>query len=177
MKKIVLVPFFAILLAGCNEIENKSQAVSESFDCKSNLSKWLRECTYELAKNQPNEVQWFNSIGANEATFMPVSNPTEEIFQKCHSIQPLSDRDVPVYKKCLEDCISEIQSINQSDTREEVNKLLQQNGGISTPEAAIYSHSKCEVLKVRIEFVFQKDKDGRAKFDKMIKSKLCLCRI
>jgi len=166
MKKILLISIFGILLAGCAELKTKSQAVPESSDCKSNLAKWLSKCTIELVKIQPNEVHTFNNIGSNDAEFIPVENPAEEIFQKCQNILPLSAKEIPVYRKCLEHCISELQSINESYTQGQVNKLLQQNGGLSSPGAAIYSHPVCDTLKVRIEYNFQRDAaSGRAIFD------------
>lgn len=124
-----------------------------------------------MAGSQSNEIPLLSSIRANDVSFIPTSNPTVEIFQKCQSIKPLSAKDVPVYKKCLEQCIGEIKSINTNTTRGEVNKLLQQNGGISTAQAAIYSHQVCDVLKVRVEFEFQRDEDGRAKFNENDKVK------
>ena len=153
MKKINLVPVFAILLAGC------------AAECKSDFSNWLRDCTNKIAQNQQNETYTFNGIGANDAKFIPVNNPAEEIFQKCQSIQPLANKDTAAYKKCLKKYISQIQSINSNNTRAEVNKILQQNGGVFSPQSAIYSHPNCEVLKVRVEFEFQRDENGRAKFD------------
>jgi hypothetical protein len=113
---------------------------------------WLEECANKLHHNQRNEVRWFNSIGANDVTFIPEVNPSEEIFLKCTSVKPLSADKSIIYKKWLEDRIAEIQSITAGTTRGRVNQLLCQNGGISTPRAAIYSHIECPVLKVRIEF-------------------------
>ena len=171
MKKILLISFFAILLTGCKGIKYKSKTAVKSSECNSNLSKWLQECTNELAKNQPNETHSFNGIRANDAVFIPVSNPAEEIFEKCQNIRPLSAKDVTIYKKCLKECIAEMQSINQYNTRAEVNKFLQQNGGLFSAQASIYSHPICDVLKVVIEFEFGKDQDGRAKFNENDKVK------
>ena len=171
MKKISLIILITMLLFGCNQLENKPKTVSELSNCKSNLSKWLQDCTHEIVRTQSNEIQSFNSIGSNDTSFIPTSNPAEEIFQKCQSIKPLSAKDEPVYKKCLEQCISEIKSIDTNTTRGEVNKLLQQNGGLSSPQAAIYSHLECDVLKVRVEFEFQRDEDGRAKYNENDKVK------
>ena len=165
MKTTLSILLFLILMVGCTEIENKFQTTAASPYCKPRLSKWLQGCTIELAKHQTDEIHLFNDVGSNDAMFIPTNNPTEEIFQKCQSIQPLSAKDVPIYKECLENCISEMQSINQSTTREEVNNLLQQNGGLYSAQEAIYSHLECDVLKVRVEFEFQKDKDGRAEFN------------
>ena len=106
----------------------------------------------ELAGSQESEVQWFSGIGANDVEFMPQVNAVDEIFRKCNSIKPLSVDEVPIYKAWLEDRISEIQSITADTTRSQLNQYLLQNGGISTPNVAIYSHKKCKVLKVRIEF-------------------------
>ena len=170
---LILYPFvfFTVLIVSCTGLENKLQTTAESSECKLRLSKWLRECTIELVKNQPDETQWFNNIGANNAEFIPASNPAEEIFQKCQSIQPLSVKEVPIYEKCMEDCISEMQSINQNTTHREVNQLLRQNSGIFSPQAAIYSHSICDVLKVRIEFEAQPDENSRLKFNENDKVK------
>ena len=153
MKKITLVPVFAILLAGC------------ATECKSDISIWLQDCTKNISQNKPDKTNTFNGIKANDAIFIPVNNPADEIFQKCQSIQPLSNKDASIYKKCLKKYISQIQSINSNNTRAEVNKILQQNGGVFSPQSAIYSHPNCEVLKVRVEFEFQRDENGRAKFD------------
>ncbi len=165
MKAISLAMFLTVLLTGCPGSDSKLQVTSKSLECKSNLSKWLRDCTSKMAENQSNKIHMFNGIGSNDAKFIPKDNPAEEIFQKCQSIQPLSAKDVSAYKKCLEKCIQEMKSINRDSTRKEVNKIFKQNGGISSPQAAIYSHPICEVLKVRVEFSAMKDETGRAKFD------------
>ena len=164
MRILSLIIFITILSTGC-------KTTTESSNCKPLLAKWLRECTSELAKNQPTETYIFNGVGANDIKFIPKSNPAEEIFNKCKSIRPISAREIPVYKKCLKDCISEIQSINQINTRGEVNKLLRQNGGIFSPQAAIYSHSVCDVLKVRVDFEVRKDENGRTKLSENDKVK------
>jgi hypothetical protein len=152
MKKIILTMLFALLLAGCTDSDTKHQLTAESSGCTSGLSRWLQTCVNELARNQTSEVRQFNGIGANDVTFMPKANPAEEIFLKCESVESLSADKAIIYKKCLEDCISEIQSITAGTTRGKVNQILRQNGGVFTPGAAIYSHRDCAVLKVRIEF-------------------------
>jgi hypothetical protein len=119
---------------------------------------WLQTCVNELARNKTNEVRWFNGIGANDVKFIPEVDPAEEIFRKCESVKPLSADKVSIYKKWLEDRISEIQSINVGSTRKQVNQILLQNGEIFTPSAAIYSHKDCQALKVRIEFEPVSDK-------------------
>ncbi len=128
-------------------------------------AKWLQTCVVELAGKQESQVQFFSGMGANDVEFMPHVNPVDEIFRKCNSIKPLSADEVPNYKAWLEDRISEIQSINADTTRSQVNQYLLQNGGISTPNAAIYSHNECKVLKVRIEFRTDPDKQQKLVFD------------
>jgi len=128
-------------------------------------AKWLQTCVVELARNQENQVQWFSGMGANDVEFMPQVNAVDEIFRKCNSVKPLSVDEVPIYKAWLEDRISEIQTITADTTRSQVNQYLLQNGGISTPNAAIYSHKECKVLKVRIEFKPEPDKQQKLVFD------------
>lgn len=171
MKARVINILFAILLVGCVDYETKHEISAESSNPIGGLSQWLRRCTNKLANNQPNEVRWFNGIGANDVEFMPVVNPAEEIFQKCESIEPLSADVASVYKKCLENCISEIQSITKDSTRGKVNRLLRQNGGLFSSRAAIYSHMMCEVIKVRIEFEPEPNEDGRSKLSENDKVK------
>jgi len=152
MKKIILTILFAILLAGCTDFDAKSKLTTESSGCTSGLSRWLQTCVNELARNQTNKVSRFNGIETNDVTFMPKTNPAEEIFLKCESVEPLSADKASIYKKCLEDYICEIKSITAGTTRGKVNQILRQNGGLFTPGAAIYSHRDCAVLKARIEF-------------------------
>jgi hypothetical protein len=120
--------------------------------CASEPALWLDACAIELYRNQRNEVRWFNGIGANDVAFIPKVNPPEEIFLKCESVKPLSSDKASIYKKWLEERISEIQSITAGTTRREAGKILFQNGGFSTKYAAVYSHIECTVLKARIEF-------------------------
>jgi hypothetical protein len=127
-------------------------------------AKWLQTCVYELAGNQENQVQWFSGMGANDVAFMPQVNAVDEIFRKCNSVKPLSVDQVPIYKAWLKDRISEIQSITAGTTRSQLNQYLLQNGGLSTPKAAIYSHKECNVLKVRIEFKPDLDKQQQLIF-------------
>ena len=151
---------FALLLVGCQKADTKPQpsdcrvfrSTPEGKICVSEQSLWLQTSAYELARNQINEVRWFNGIGANDAIFIPKTDPAEEIFLKCNSVNPLSADKASIYQKWLRDRISEIQSITPVQTRRKVNQILRQNGGIFTPSAIIYSHKECDVLKVRIEF-------------------------
>jgi hypothetical protein len=172
MKTIILIILSVVLLAGCTNCDTKSQIKAESSNCTSGLSRWLQTCVNELARNRKSESRWFNNIGANDVIFMPKTNPAEEIFLKCESVEPLSADKASIYKKCLEDYICEIQSITAgTTTRGKVNQLLLQNGGISTPKAAIYSHIERPVLKVRIEFEPNSDEHARYPFNENDKVK------
>lgn len=128
-------------------------------------AKWLKTCVVELARKQESREQWFSGMGANDVEFMPQVDPVDEIFRKCNGVKSLSADELPLYKAWLEDRISEIQSINADTTRSQVNQCMLQNGGISTPEVAIYSHKECKVLKVRIEFKQDPDKQQQLAFD------------
>jgi len=158
--KIFLNLVFAFLLVGCQKSDTKPQSsdcrmfrfTPEGKICISEQSLWLEKCVVELVRNKSNEVRWFNGIGANDATFIPKTNPAEEIFLKCNSVNPVSADKAPIYQKWIQDRISEIQSITPVQTRRKVNQILRQNGGVFTPSAIIYSHKECDVLKVRIEF-------------------------
>ena len=132
--------------------EEKEKETPKGVVSLSEQALWLQTCALELAHDQKNEERWFNRIGANDVIFMPKANPAKEILLKCKSVKPLSADKSSIYKKWLEDRIAEIQSITAGTTRGKVNQLLCQNGGLSTANAAIYSHRDCEVLKVRIEF-------------------------
>ena len=126
---------------------------------------WHQMCVHKLCDEQLNVVQWFNGMGANDAKFIPESNAVEEIFQECLRVKPLSDDKAAIYKAWLADRISEIQVITPGTPRSRVNQILQQNGGLSTPGAAIYSHADCYMLKVRIEFESTPNSDGHLAFN------------
>jgi len=106
----------------------------------------------ELARNQTNEVRWFNGIGANDVVLIPENNVVEDILQRCQNISPLSKADIPFYRNWLKERISEILAITPGTPRAQVDQWLLQNGGLSTRAAAIYSHRDCLVLKVRVQF-------------------------
>jgi hypothetical protein len=151
--KLFLTLAFVFLLAGCTESNIKPQPAAKPSDGRvfwvtperivdaSEEAIWLQTCVSKLA-----------SIEAGDAVFIPKVDPTEEIFQKCESVEPLSTDKASIYKKWLKKRISEIQSITAGTTRKELSKILRQNGGISTPDAATYSHIESPELKVRIEF-------------------------
>jgi hypothetical protein len=181
--KVFLTLVFAVLLIGCKKSDTRHQVAEKPSDDRvfwftpqgvvyaSEQALWLRTCVFELARKQRNEERWFNGIVANDVIFIPEVEPAEEIFLKCTSVRPLSADKAFIYKKWLEDCISEIQSITTGTTRGEVNQILHQNGGICTPSAAIYSHIECEVLKVRIEFEPISNEHARLAFDENDKVK------
>jgi hypothetical protein len=152
MRVILLSLPFVVLMIGCTDSNTESQSTSEHSISAAVPAQWLQTCVVKLAGNQESEVQWFSGIGANDVEFIPEVNAVDEIFRKCNSVKPLSVDEVPIYKAWLEDRISEIQGITAGTTRSQLNQYLLQNGGISTANVAIYSHKKCEVLKVRIEF-------------------------
>ena len=154
MKVILLSLPFVVLMIGCADSNTESHSAAVP-------AQWLQTCVVELARNQESEVQWFSGMGANDVEFIPEVNAVDEIFRKCNSVKPLSIDEVPIYKEWLEDRISEIQSITADTTRSQLNQYLLQNGGISTPNAAIYSHKECNVLKVRIEFKPEPYKQGQ----------------
>lgn len=168
--KAYLILVIAFVLCGCAKSETKSQLVTkpsngnvfrstpERVVYESEQSLWLQTCVDELSRNQRNESHWFNGIGANDVKFMPEVDPAEEIFQKCTNIKPLFPDKASIYKNWLQERVLEIQSITSGTTRREVNKILRQNGGLSTPNAATYSHIECQVLKARIEFEPVSDK-------------------
>jgi len=147
-----LTLLFAVLFVGCRSGDTESQSASEPSPSASMASRWLQNCVGELVRNQENEVRWFNGIGANDVALMPANNVVEDIFERCQKISPVSDADIPFYTSWLKDRISEIQAIRPGIGRAQVDQSLLQNGGISTPAAAIYSHRDCMVLKVRVEF-------------------------
>jgi hypothetical protein len=126
---------------------------------------WLQVCVHKLCDEQNNVVQWFNGMGANDAKFIPEGDAVEEIFQECLRLKPLSKDKAAIYKTWLADRISEIQVITPGTPRSRVNQILSQNGGTSTPSAAIYSHADCYMLKVRIEFESTSNSDGRFDFN------------
>ena len=181
--KVFLTLVLAILLVGCKKSDTKHQPAAKPSDSRvfwftpkgvvyaSEQALWLQTCTIELARNQRNEVRWFNGIGANDVIFIPKVNPAEEIFLKCTSVKPLSADKASIYKKWLEDRISEIQSITAGSTLKKVNQILFQNGGLSTPSAAIYSHIECTVLKVRIEFEPMSNEHAKLEFNENDKVK------
>jgi hypothetical protein len=165
MRVILFSLPFVVFMIGCADSNNGSQYTSKPSISSAEPAKWLQTCVVELARNQESQVQWFSGMGANDVEFMPQVNAVDEIFRKCNSVKPLSADEVPIYKAWLEDRISEIQTITADTTRSQVNQYLLQNGGISTPNAAIYSHKECNVLKVRIEFKLEPDKQQQLVFD------------
>jgi len=181
--KVFLTLVLAILLVGCKKSDTKHQPAAKPSDSRvswftpkgvvyaSEQALWIQTCASELARNQRNEERWFNGIGANDVIFIPKVNPSEEIFLKCKSVKPLSADKAFIYKKWLEERISEIQSITAGTTRRGVNQILLQNGGLSTPRAAIYSHIECPDLKVRIEFVPMSNENARLEFNENDKVK------
>ncbi len=152
MKTIPLTLLFALLLVGCMGGDTEPQSTSEPSPSASMASRWLQTCVVELGRNQANEVRWFNGIGANDVVLIPGNNVVEDILERCQKISPLSDAEIPFYRNWLKERISEIQAIRPGIGRADVDQSLLQNGGISTPGAAIYSHRDCTVLKVRVEF-------------------------
>jgi hypothetical protein len=181
--KIFLTLVFALILVGCTKSDTEYQPTEKSTNSPmfwstpkgviyaSEQAIWLQTCANELAHNQRNEVRWFNGIGANDVIFIPKVDPAEEIFLKCESVKPISANRVSTYKKWLDDRILEIQSINTGSTREKVNQILFQNGGLSTPGAAVYSHIECPVLKVRIEFELLSNENVQLKLNENDKVK------
>ena len=165
MRVILLSLPFVVLIIGCTDSNNGSQSTSKPSTSAAEPAKWLQTCVVELAGNQENQVQWFSGIGANDVAFMPQVNAVDEIFRKCNSVKPLSVDQVPIYKAWLEDRISEIQTITADTTRGQLNQYLLQNGGFFTEKAAIYSHKECKVLKVRIEFRPDPDKQQQLVFN------------
>jgi hypothetical protein len=177
MKTIILTMFFVLVLVGCKNSVTKTKLAEESSEDhafwitpkgvvnESEQAKWFRTCVNELHRNRTDDIRWFNNIGSNDVIFITEVDPVEEIFNKCISVIPLTADKASIYKKWLEERISEIQGITAGTTRKKVNQILFQNGGISTPSVAIYSHTECKVLKVRIEFEAQKDENGRLKFN------------
>lgn len=175
--RVFLTLIFALLLVGCRKSDTEHQLAAKSADGRvfwltpkgvvyaSEQALWLQTCAIELVRDQRNEVHWFNGIGANDVIFIPKVDPAEEIFLKCKSVKPLSADKASIYKIWLEDRISEIQSIAAGTTRRKVNQILRINGGICTPSAAIYSHTECEVLKVRIEFEPMSNEHARLEFN------------
>lgn len=155
--KLLLTLVFACLLAGCTKSDVKPQPTAKPSDCRefwftskgkicmSEPSLWLNACAPEVYNKGGNQLH-------DGTIFVPQADPVEEIFQQCNSVKPLSADKVPVYKKWLQDRILEIQSITPGTTRKKVNQILQQNGGLTTRDSAIYSNIECIVLKVRIEF-------------------------
>jgi hypothetical protein len=115
-------------------------------------SQWLQTCVVELARNRTNDVRWFNGIGANDVVLIPENNIVEDILQRCQTVSPLSQGDIPFYKSWLKDPISEVIAITPGTPRAQVDQSLLQNGGLSTRSTAIYSHRDCLVLKVRVQF-------------------------
>ena len=155
--KVFLTLVFAILLVGCKKSDTKHQLAAKPSDGRvlwvtpkgvvyaSEQALWLQACAPELYINEGRRLH-------DGTIFTPQIDPAEEIFQKCINIKPLSTDKASNYKKWLKDRISEIQSITAGSTRKKVNQIVFQNGGLSTPSAAVYSHIECTVLKVRIEF-------------------------
>jgi hypothetical protein len=142
--------------------ETVTQSIPQSSNLKpkddtelSGPALWLQSCTAKLAQTRTRagagEVGWFNNIGGNDVIFMPQKDPAEEIFDECMHIIPLAPDKVAFYKEWLYAQIAEMQAL-LGTTREHTNEILQQNGGIYTSVGATYSHVKCSVLKVRVEY-------------------------
>lgn len=140
--------------------ETVTQSIPQSSNSKpkddiefSGPALWLQSCTAKLAqaRDRVGEVVWFNNMGGNDVTFMPKKDPAEEIFNECMRVIPLAPDKIAFCKEWLYARIAEMQAL-PGTTRENINKTLQQNGGISTPAGAVYSHVKCSVLKVRVEY-------------------------
>ncbi len=152
MKTTALGLLFALLLVGCKDSDTESESGSERSSRPSTPSRWLQTCVVELARNRTNEVRWFNGIGANDVALIPENNVVEDILRRCQNISPVPKADIPFYRNWLKDRISEIRAITPGTPRAQVDQSLRQNGGLSTPGAAIYSHTDCMVLKVRVQF-------------------------
>jgi len=159
--KLLLTLAFACLLAGCTKSNTKPQAPVASPDCnvfpeegnKSCFSEpalWLHDCAPEVYIMEGRQLH-------NGTIFTPQFDPAEEIFQKCVDVKPLSADKALIYKKWLKDRVLEIQSITPGTTRKQVNQILYQNGGLFIPSSITYSHKKCDVLKVEIEFELAPD--------------------
>jgi len=159
MKTMTLTLLVALALVGCSDGDTAFQSTSEPSSSGSTASRWLRTCVFELARNQPSEVRWFNGIGANDVEFIPGNNVVEDILERCQSMCPLADADIAFCRSWLKERICEILAITPGTPRAQVDESLLENGGISTPAAAIYSHRDCIVLKVRVEF----DKNNKVK--------------
>jgi hypothetical protein len=126
----------------------KLDAQSQNLENISDPAHWIELCT---VKFKTGEVIWLNGMGANDVRFMPKSDFTEEIFDECMRIIPLDPDKAKIYKIWLNDRITEIKSLTNK-TRKEAEAILTMNGGFLNSSAAIYSHSLCRYLKVRIQF-------------------------
>jgi hypothetical protein len=186
MKTILLMMVFVLLLVGCKNSGTKDKLTGKSSEDRalgirlkgvanaSEQAQWFSTCVNELRRNRTDEIRWFNNIGSNDVIFITEVDPVEEIYNKCISVMPLTADKSSIYKKWLEDRISEIQNITPGMTRGQVNQILLQEGGISTPSAASYTTIESPLLKVRIEFEAQKDENGRLKFNENDKVKAVL---
>jgi hypothetical protein len=111
-------------------------------------ARWIESCA---VKFNVGEVVWFNGMAANDVEFMPKADSAEEIFDKCMRMIPIDPDKAKTYKIWLHDRITEVKSL-MNKTRKEAETILVMNGGIHASSVAIYSHSQCYYLKVRIEF-------------------------
>ena len=151
--------FLFFVIAGCANGAEQSQSGEnpdlikvETQDQRaediSEPARWIESCT---VKFKGGEVIWFNGIGANDVRFLPQSDPEEEIFDECMRMVPLDSDKAKIYRIWLHDRIAEIKSI-MNKTRKEAEAILDMNGGLVTSSSAIYGHSQCYCLKVRIQF-------------------------
>jgi hypothetical protein len=67
------------------------------------------------------------------------------------------------HSKWLAGCLREIQTIKPGMTREELLKVLQGEGGLSSPTTQRFAHRDCPYIKVDVKFEALRDAEGRAK--------------
>jgi hypothetical protein len=126
----------------------KSETPSQNLEDIAEPARWIESCTFKF---KGGEVIWFNDMGANDVRFMPILDSEKEIFDECMRMIPLDPDKAKIYKIWLHDRITEIKSL-MNRTRKEADAILTMGGGIFNSSGAIYSHSQCAYLKVRIQF-------------------------
>jgi len=159
---VVLLILTAGLLTGCFETESQVKLADTDSSSNGQLDRerilrkdvwdWLSRCINKIYPDRKSEDFKFNGIEANDVVFLPKKDPLEEIFAKCMSVEPLSSDKAKRSKQWLIECLSYIQSIRPGMTRKQVNELLVGDGGLIIPDAHSYSLSRCNFLKVRVEY-------------------------